>query len=84
MSSASSDRLLAVPYRVIRAVGEENDGLVSVDSAKWGEFRGVFRSSSRRGVSHGDLVDMNREDFHGFNVLDEYITIVAELKERGF
>ncbi len=65
-------------------LGEENDGLVSVDSAKWGEFRGVFRSSSRRGVSHGDLVDMNREDFHGFNVLDEYITIVAELKERGF
>lgn len=84
MSSASSDRLLAVPYRVIRALGEENDGLVSVDSAKWGEFRGVFRSSSRRGVSHGDLVDMNREDFHGFNVLDEYITIVAELKQRGF
>lgn len=84
MSSAASDRMLAVPYRVIKALGEENDGLVSVDSAKWGEFRGVFRSTERRGVSHGDLVDYNREDFHGFNVLAEYITIVGELKQRGY
>lgn len=84
MSSAASDRWLSVPYRVIKALGEDNDGLVSVDSAKWGDFRGVFSSTSRRGVGHGDLVDMNREDFRGFNVLDAYITIVAELKERGY
>ncbi|PFG69140.1 triacylglycerol lipase [Propionibacteriaceae bacterium ES.041] len=84
MSSAASDPRLAVPYRVIKALGEENDGLVSVDSAKWGEFRGVFRSTGRRGVSHGDLVDYNREDFHGFNVLAEYIQIVGELKQRGY
>jgi triacylglycerol lipase len=84
MSCAASDRVLSVPYRVIKAFGEENDGLVSVDSAKWGEFRGVLRSTSKRGVSHGDLVDMHREDYHGFNVLDTYITIVADLKDRGY
>ena len=84
MSSAGSHRVLSVPYRVIKALGDENDGLVTVDSAKWGEFRGVFRSTSRRGVSHGDLVDMDREDYAGFNVLDTYLKIVAELKERGF
>ncbi|WP_152360168.1 esterase/lipase family protein [Microlunatus speluncae] len=84
MSCAASDRLLAVPYRVIKTLGEENDGLVSVDSAKWGEFRGVLRSTSKRGVSHGDLVDMHREDYPGFNVLDTYIKIVADLKDRGF
>ena len=84
MSSAASDRVLAVPYRVIKSLGEDNDGLVSVDSARWGEFRGVFRSTSKRGVSHGDLVDMHREDYDGFNVLDAYITIVADLKDRGY
>ncbi len=84
-SPPAGDRLLGPSYRVIKALGEENDGLVSVDSAKWGEFRGVIRSSTRRGgVSHGDLVDMHREDFAGFNVLDAYIGIVADLKQRGF
>lgn len=84
MSRPSSDRVLSVPFRVIKALGEENDGLVSVDSAKWGEFRGVLRSTTRRGVSHGDLVDMHREDYAGFNVLDAYITIVADLRQRGY
>lgn len=84
MGSASSDRLLAVPYGIIKALGEDNDGLVSIESAKWGEFRGVFRSTTSRGVSHGDLVDMNREDYAGFNVLDTYLTIVSDLKQRGF
>lgn len=84
MTRPSSDRLLAVPYRVIKALGEENDGLVSVDSARWGEFRGVFRSTTKRGVSHGDLVDMRREDYNGFNVLDAYIKIVADLRDRGY
>jgi DNA-binding transcriptional ArsR family regulator len=84
MSRPSSDRVLSVPFQVIKALGEENDGLVSVDSAKWGEFRGVLRSTTRRGVSHGDLVDMHREDYAGFNVLDAYITIVADLRRRGY
>ncbi|GAB3738567.1 esterase/lipase family protein [Microlunatus parietis] len=84
MTRPSSDRVLSVPFQVIKALGEENDGLVSVDSAKWGEFRGVLCSTTRRGVSHGDLVDMHREDYAGFNVLDAYIKIVADLKQRGF
>jgi triacylglycerol lipase len=44
----------------------------------------VFSSTSRRGVSHGDLVDLHREDYDGFNVLEAYITIVADLKDRGY
>lgn len=84
MSRPSSNRLLSVSYRIIKALGEDNDGLVSVDSAKWGNFRGVFASTTHRGIGHGDLVDMNRADYTGFNVLDAYITIVADLKNRGF
>ena len=84
MSRASSDRVLAVPYRIIKALGEENDGLVSVQSAQWGDVRGVLRSTTRRGVSHGDLVDLHREDYDGFNVLEAYIGIVADLKDRGY
>jgi triacylglycerol lipase len=85
MSRPSSDSLLAPSYYLIKRLGEENDGLVSVDSATWGNFRGVFRNEqSKRGISHADIVDMHREDYAGFNVLDTYINIVADLKERGF
>jgi triacylglycerol lipase len=85
MSRPSSDSLLAPSFYLIKRLGEENDGLVSVDSARWGNFRGVFRNEQgKRGISHADIVDMHREDYKGFNVIDAYINIVSELKERGF
>lgn len=62
----------------------ENDGLVSVSSAKWGTFKGVFQSNKRRGISHGDMIDLRREDYNGFDVIEEYIKIVEELKEMGY
>jgi triacylglycerol lipase len=37
-------------YEIIKALEGENDGLVSVASSKWGEFRGVLI-----GCSHVDL-----------------------------
>lgn len=44
----------------------------------------MFRSDERRGISHGDLVDYKWEDYAGFNVLAEYVKIVADLRQRGF
>ncbi|TQV93915.1 hypothetical protein V2A60_003927 [Cordyceps javanica] len=40
------------PYRVIRDVEGPNDGLVSVASSRWGEYRGTLV-----GVSHLDLIN---------------------------
>lgn len=62
----------------------ENDGLVSSSSAKWGIFKGVFQNKKRRGISHGDMIDLKREDYNGFDVIEEYIKIVEELKEMGY
>ena len=85
MSKANSDRLLSIPYRYIKKFGEpDNDGLVSVASAQWGDFRGTFRSGTKRGISHGDIIDLKREDYVGFNVLEAYIRIVSELRELGY
>ncbi|MBQ8827396.1 MAG: hypothetical protein IJ007_09920 [Oscillospiraceae bacterium] len=61
-----------------------NDGLVTIESAKWGEFRGVFESRRVRGISHGDTIDLKREDYHGFDPRETYVQIVSELKEMGF
>lgn len=79
------DGLLWIPNLLMYFLGApKNDGLVSVESAKWGNFREVFVSTGRRGISHGDMIDLKREDYIGFHVIEAYIKIVAELKEMGY
>lgn len=79
-----SHMLLSVPWCMIRPLEGDNDGLVSTYSAKWGEFQGVFANKRTRGISHGDMIDLKRQDYKGFDVVEAYVQIVAELKEKGF
>ena len=37
----------------------------------------------KRGISHGDMIDLNRENFEGFDVREFYVELVADLKKRG-
>lgn len=84
MKHAFSHLLLAIPYCMIRPLEGDNDGLVSVDSARWGEFQGVISNVHSRGISHGDMIDLKREDYPGFDVTETYVQIVVALKNRGF
>lgn len=79
-----SDLLLALPYLLVKATEGENDGLVSVSSARWENFQGVFRNRFSRGISHGDMIDLKRQDYRGFDVTEAYVTIISDLKKRGF
>lgn len=79
-----SHLLLGIPWCLIRPLEGDNDGLVSIESAKWGEFQGVFSNSRTRGISHGDMIDLKRQDYKGFDVVEAYVQLVAGLKERGF
>ena len=69
---------------MIRPLEGDNDGLVSTYSAKWGEFKGIFANQRMRGISHGDMIDLKRQDYKGFDVAEAYVQIAAELKEKGF
>ena len=85
MKHSLGDGLLSLPNLLMFFAGaSKNDGLVTIDSAKWGNFQGVFQSAGRRGISHGDMIDLKREDYKGFDVIEAYVKIVAGLKERGF
>lgn len=85
MRSCVSHLLLGVTHLIIRPLEGDNDGLVALESAKWGEFRGVFRNEKGyRGISHGDIIDLTREDYRGFDVLETYVKIVSDLKEKGY
>ena len=84
MKKAASGRFpLNLTYPLVKRFDGENDGLVSVDSMPWGA-RFVLVQTQRRGVSHGDMVDLNRENIPGFDVREFYQQIVQGLKARGF
>lgn len=75
---------LNVSYPIVKKYDGDNDGLVAVDSAQWGEkFTPLFPKGSR-GITHADMIDLNREDIKGFDVREFYVQIVADLKNRGF
>ena len=60
-----------------------NDGLVDADSMQWGESFTLFKPSTNRGISHGDMIDLFREDISGFDVREEYVKLVSDLKSCG-
>lgn len=84
MKNCFSHSLLSIPYLIMCFNSKKNDGLVSLESAQWGDFRGVFINKRRRGISHGDMIDIARGNYKGFDVVETYINIVSDLKNRGF
>ncbi len=84
MKCGFSSKLLCIPYWILKKVEGPSDGLVTVESAAWGNFRGVLRNTRMRGISHGDMIDLTREDYRDFDVIEFYIQLVKELKEQGF
>lgn len=62
-----------------------NDGLVSVTSAKWGNFRGVVEGALwSGGVDHLNIVNQFFGITPGFDAPQFYIDLVSDLKSRGY
>ena len=75
---------LNLSYRLVKKYDRaENDGLVALPSARYGKFLGCLRAGGKRGISHGDMIDLMREDIPGFDVREFYIGLVRDLKARG-
>lgn len=75
---------LNVTYPVVKHFDGLNDGLVSVESARWGGAFTLLEPKGKRGISHGDVVDLNRENIKGFDVREFYVNLVSDLKKRGY
>lgn len=71
-------------YLLVKEFDGPNDGLVGCESFEWGEKFRLLTVKGRRGISHGDVIDMNRENIPGFDVREFYVELVSELKEMGF
>ena len=90
MEKATSDLLLWLPYLVVRKIEGENDGLLTPEAMKWGNYRGCFKGLSSRGISHLDEIDLRRKALcykkgKGVSdILEVYSEIIADLADRGF
>ena len=70
-------------YLFVHHFDGANDGLVGEDSFKWGDNYKFITVKGRRGISHGDVVDLNRENIDEFNVREFYVKLVNGLKNKG-
>ena len=85
LNKASNGRFpLNFSYHLVDYFDGPNDGLVSEHSFKWGEAYQFLTVAGKRGISHADVIDLNRENFPGFDVREFYVQLVAELKDKGF
>lgn len=75
---------LNMSHPLVKHFDGENDGLVGEDSFKWGSKYTYLTVKGRRGISHADMIDLNRENIPGFDVREFYINLVHDLKNKGF
>jgi triacylglycerol lipase len=77
-----SDPAFIILHPLITFADGDNDGLCPVESAKWGDFKGVITTQGFFGISHCGIIDLYRVNYKGVNILDVYLNIAKELAER--
>lgn len=85
LNTAAGGRFpLNFSYQLVNYFDGPNDGLVGQNSFRWGERFQFLTVNGKRGISHGDMIDLNRENFDGFDVREFFVQLVADLKKRGY
>jgi triacylglycerol lipase len=74
---------LNIGYALIAPSEGENDGFVTVESSKHGNYLGCYSTKRNRGVSHGDMIDLMRKNIQEFDICEFYVDIVKGLKSKG-
>lgn len=78
--------ILTIPWFIMLAEGSgDNDGLVSVESAKWGNFRGVEDAAwYSMGCDHLNIVGQFFGVTPGYDAPEFFVSVVSELKDWGY
>lgn len=74
---------LNMSYHFVKHFDGYNDGLVGEDSFQWGSDYHFLTNKGLRGISHADMIDLNRENIDGFDIREFYVGVVQGLKARG-
>ncbi|MBQ2863634.1 MAG: triacylglycerol lipase [Clostridia bacterium] len=70
-------------YHLVKIFDGRNDGLVGEDSFSYGENYTLLTPDGNEGISHADIIDLDRHNVAGFDVREFYVGLVADLKNRG-
>ena len=71
-------------YNLVKFFDGENDGLVAATSFPYGEQYTYLQTNGRRGISHADVIDLNRENIRNFDVREFYVELLHNLKKQGY
>lgn len=74
---------LNLSHHIVKYYDGENDGLVGVTAFPWGSRYTLLRPAGKKGISHGDMVDISRRNIPEFDVREFYVQLVSDLKQRG-
>lgn len=73
--------LMMIPYKITKSLeNDDTDGLVSIDSSKWGEYKGNIENN----YDHGQMVGAYGSKKTLNKVTNFYINVIKELKGKGF
>jgi triacylglycerol lipase len=79
-----SDLLFLFLNPFLKITDGENDGLCPVESAKWGNFKGVITTEGKFGISHSGIVDTYRVKYKGIDIPKLYLSILEDLEKNGY
>lgn len=84
LSRASGGKFpLNFTYHLVRHFDGANDGLVGAESFQWGTDYTLLHAPGPSGISHGDMIDLNRCNLPGFDIREFYVQQVSDLRQRG-
>lgn len=84
LAKAISGRFpLNLTYPLVNLFDGANDGLVGEESFCWGDKYTFVEPEGEIGISHADMIDLNRENLPDFDVREFYVELVSELKNKG-
>ncbi|NDV59893.1 hypothetical protein D0T85_17520 [Bacteroides sp. 519] len=79
LKNSFDDLSYFLTYNYIKKVAGHNDGIISAQSAEWGENFYLIH-----GASHAEIVDIKRKSISGLNIPGEYMKMVEDLISKGF
>lgn len=71
-------------YPMVKHYDGPNDGLVAENSWEWGSSKTFLTAPHLRGITHGDMIDLKRENIRDFDIREFYVQLVSGLREKGF
>jgi triacylglycerol lipase len=87
ITNALGGGLFLATWGIMKPYEGDNDGVVSVSSAKWGNFRGVIDGGSWSwlgGLNHLGAVGLLTVLTPGYDAPKHFVNVAADLKARGY